>query len=199
MKERTREVAAFEIAVAVFERVEELDLAGPFEVLAAWARFSDRPITVRTVGEGLMRCAHGLQVTADVTWAELGRPDLLVMPGGGVSEIVSDDSYLTRLQAFAIGGSLMTSVCNGAIVYAEAGLLSGKRATTHWSDIELLKTYPNITVDEEARFVDEGMVVTAAGVSAGIDMALHLVARLESVEMAKRVRRFIQYDPRPPV
>lgn len=192
-------MATFDIAVAVFERVEELDFVGPYEVLAAWARFSERSITVRTVGDGAVRCAHGLQVTPEVTWAELGRPDLLVMPGGGVGEVAADQSYLARLNAFAEGGSLMTSVCNGAIIYAAAGLLSGRRATTHWSAVESLKAYPDIEVDEQARFVDEGTVVTAAGISAGIDMALHLVARFESVEMAQQVRRYLQYDPQPPV
>jgi transcriptional regulator GlxA family with amidase domain len=98
----------------------------------------------------------------------------------------------------AASGALMTSVCTGALVYAKAGLLDGRPATTHWSALERLGAY-DVQVDEESRFVDDGNVVTAAGVSAGIDMALHLVARLESVERAQVVRRYIQYDPQPPV
>ena len=94
----------------------------------------------------------------------------------------------------------MTSVCTGSLVYADAGLLDGRPATTHWANVDLLASLgQNIDVRPDDRFVDDGDVVTAAGVSAGIDMALHLVARLASVERAKEVRRGIQYDPEPPV
>jgi transcriptional regulator GlxA family with amidase domain len=95
-------------------------------------------------------------------------------------------------------GTLMTSVCTGALPFAAAGLLDGKPATTHWSALETLASY-GVEVRPDERFVDTGQVITAAGVSAGIDMALHLVARLDSVETAKEVRRYIQYDPEPPV
>jgi transcriptional regulator GlxA family with amidase domain len=94
----------------------------------------------------------------------------------------------------------MTSVCTGALVYAAAGLLRDRPATTYWSELGLLgELDPSIDVRADDRFVDSGEIVTAAGVSAGIDMALHLVARLHSVERAKQVRRYIQYDPAPPV
>jgi len=94
----------------------------------------------------------------------------------------------------------MTAVCTGALVYAAAGLLAGRPATTHWSAFDELSAIdPSVLADTEARFVDDGDVITSAGVSAGIDMALHLVARLESVAMARAVRREIQYDPAPPV
>jgi transcriptional regulator GlxA family with amidase domain len=94
----------------------------------------------------------------------------------------------------------MTSVCSGALVYADCGLLDGKPATTHWSVLGALGTLgTDIEVRPDDRFVDAGNVITAAGVSAGIDMALHLVARLHSVERAKEVKHNIQYDPQPPV
>jgi transcriptional regulator GlxA family with amidase domain len=94
----------------------------------------------------------------------------------------------------------MTSVCTGALAYADAGLLNGRPATTHWSALEDLEELGrNVDVRPEARFVDTGEVITAAGVSAGIDMALYLVARLHSEERAREVRRHIQYDPEPPV
>jgi transcriptional regulator GlxA family with amidase domain len=94
----------------------------------------------------------------------------------------------------------MTSVCTGALVYAAAGLLRNRPATTYWSELELLhKLEPSVDVRPDDRFVDSGEVITAAGVSAGIDMALHLVARLQSLKRAKDVRRYIQYDPAPPV
>ena len=94
----------------------------------------------------------------------------------------------------------MTSVCTGSLVYADAGLLDGSPATTHWGALDLLGDLgTDVTVRPDDRFVDDGSVVTAAGVSAGIDMALHLVARLHSPERAREVRRYIQYDPEPPV
>ncbi len=97
-------------------------------------------------------------------------------------------------------GTLMTSVCTGSLVYADAGLLDGRPATTHWAQLDLLGSLGrDIDVRADERFVDDGEVITAAGVSAGIDMALHLVARLHSVDRARDVRRYIQYDPEPPV
>jgi transcriptional regulator GlxA family with amidase domain len=192
----------FKIAVNLWDGVEELDFAGPYEVLTAWARDSEREITVRTVAESTepVRCSHGLQVVPDVSWDDVGELDLFVLPGGDTRPLVADDAFVQRVCDLAESGTLMTSVCTGALVFAKAGLLDGRPATTHWSALDRLGSLGNdIRVDAEARFVDDGNVVTAAGVSAGIDMALHLVARLESVERARAVRRYIQYDPQPPV
>jgi transcriptional regulator GlxA family with amidase domain len=190
----------FRIAIALWDGVEELDFAGPFEVLTAWSRMSERPISVRTVASSAatVRCAHDLRVVPDTTWADVGKLDLLVLPGGDTRPLQADDRFLERLRGVAGSGTLMTSVCTGALVYAKAGLLDGRPATTHWGALDRLADL-GVNVDREARFVDDGDVVTAAGVSAGIDMALHLVARLESVERAQEVRRYIQYDPQPPV
>ena len=188
------------IAVVLWDGVEELDFAGPYEVLTAWARESDRAITVRTVAESTepVRCSHGLRVLPDVAWRELGPIDVLVLPGGDSRPLVADDGFVQRMRDLAGAGTLMTSVCTGALVYGAAGLLAGRPATTHWSALDRLAAY-DVEVDVDARFVDDGDIVTAAGVSAGIDMALHLVARLESPERARSIRRYIQYDPQPPV
>ena len=188
------------IAVVLWDGVEELDFAGPYEVLAAWARESEREITVRTVAETTepVRCSHGLRVIPDVAWADVGHIDVLVLPGGDSRPLVADEAFVQRLRDLAGAGTLMTSVCTGALVYGAAGLLADRPATTHWSALDRLAAY-GVNVDAEARFVDDGDVVTAAGVSAGIDMALHLVARLESPERARLIRRYIQYDPQPPV
>jgi transcriptional regulator GlxA family with amidase domain len=191
-------MSTFEIGIGLYERVEELDFAGPYEVLTAWARSSERDIRVRTIADSdVIECSHGLKVIPDAKWDEVEHLDLLVTPGGNISVVQHDASFIGRLRDFADAGVLMTSVCNGALLYADAGLLTGKRAATHWGSVERLRQYEGVEVDESARFVDEGMVVTAAGVSAGIDMALHLVERLESGDMAKSVRRYIQYDPAP--
>ncbi|MDX6513934.1 MAG: hypothetical protein QOE36_3438 [Gaiellaceae bacterium] len=192
------------IAVALFEDAEELDFAGPWEVLAAWAeQFPQDGVEVLTVAESLepIRCAKGLRVLADTTWDELGAVDVFVYPGGrGTRPQLGDERIRTRLRGLSGAGTLMTSVCTGSLVYADAGLLDGRPATTHWGSLERLpKLGKDIEVRPDDRFVDTGEVITAAGVSAGIDMALHLVARLHSPERAREVRRYIQYDPEPPV
>jgi transcriptional regulator GlxA family with amidase domain len=125
----------------------------------------------------------------------------VLWPGGrGTRPMLGDAAIRERVRGLASQGALMTSVCTGSLVYADAGLLDGRPATTHWASLErLAELGAGIEVDAGARFVDDGDVVTAAGVSAGIDMALHLVARLQSRERAAEVRRYIQYDPEPPV
>jgi transcriptional regulator GlxA family with amidase domain len=192
------------IAVALFDGAEELDWAGPWEVLSAWASgWPDDGVEVFTVAESEepVRCAKGLQVLADHTWETAPALDVLVFPGGrGTRAQLGDESVRARLRELAGRGTLMTSVCTGSLVYADAGLLDGRPATTHWGSLEALGKLGNgVEVRPNDRFVDTGQVITAAGVSAGIDMALHLVARLHSPERAREVRRYIQYDPEPPV
>lgn len=163
----------------------------------------DDRVEVFTVADSLepIRCAKGLRVLADRTWAEAGPIDVLGYPGGrGVRAQLGQPHVRDRLRALARGGTLMTSVCTGSLAYADAGLLDGRAATTHWSAIDdLQRLGSEIDARPDDRFVDSGTVVTAAGVSAGIDMALHLVARLHSADRAREVRRQIQYDPEPPV
>lgn len=193
-----------DIGIAVFDGAEELDFAGPWEVLATWSQYwpedevkvftiarEDRPIT----------CAKGLRMLPDHTWDSSPEIDVLVYPGGqGTRRQVNDPEVHSWLDEVRSSGALMTSVCTGALVYAGAGMLNGRPATTHWGNFdELLAIDPTIEADKEARFVDDDDVITAAGVSAGIDMALHLVARLHSKERAADVRKAIQYDPDPPV
>ena len=192
------------IAVALFEDAEELDFAGPWEVLAAWAnQWPDDGVEVFTVAATTepVRCAKGMRVLPDHTWASAPAIDVLVYPGGrGSRRELADEQVLERLRGLRGDGTLMTSVCTGALVFAAAGLLRDRPATTWWGSLETLAELdPTIEVRADDRFVDSGEVVTAAGVSAGIDMALHLVARLHSVERAREVRRYIQYDPEPPV
>jgi transcriptional regulator GlxA family with amidase domain len=192
------------IGVALFEGAEELDWAGPWEVLSAWSSgWPDDGVEVFTVadGDGPVQCAKGLRVLADHTWETAPPLDVLVFPGGrGTRAQLGDEGVRTRMRGLSERGTLMTSVCTGSLVYADSGLLDGKPATTHWGSLDRLAELGNgIEVRPEDRFVDAGEVVTAAGVSAGIDMALHLVARLHSPERAREVRRYIQYDPEPPV
>jgi transcriptional regulator GlxA family with amidase domain len=193
------------IGILLFEGVEELDAVGPYEVLAAWARLSPddgwRTITVGVAGAGLVRGAKGLAMMPDVALADAGPIDLLVYPGGqGTRRLMDDGAHLAWLRQQAASPALTTSVCTGSLVLASAGLLHDRPATTHWGSLDTLAAIdPTIDVRPEARYVDDGDVVTASGVSAGIDMALHLVARLAGDERARQVRRYIQYDPEPPV
>jgi transcriptional regulator GlxA family with amidase domain len=191
----------FKIGIWVWNGVEELDFAGPYEVLTAWARMArdEREITVQLVAESTepITCSHGLRVIPDVALADLGPVDLFLHPGGQVGALLEDEEFQAHLRERA-ATTLMTSVCNGAMVYGRAGLLTGRPAATHWSAVESLAEL-GVDVDPDSRFVDDGTVVTSAGVSAGIDMSLHLVKRLDSEEAAKLVRRYIQYEPAPPV
>jgi transcriptional regulator GlxA family with amidase domain len=191
----------FRIGIWVWNGVEELDFAGPYEVLTAWARMAadERAISVQLVAQSTdpITCSHGLRVIPDVALADLGPVDLFLHPGGRVGELLEDEAFQEHLRVRA-SDTLMTSVCNGALVYGKAGLLTGRPAATHWSAVESLAEL-GVNVDPDARFVDDGDVVTSAGVSAGIDMALHLVKRLHSEEAAQLVRRYIQYEPAPPV
>lgn len=186
----------------MFENAEELDFVGPWEVLTAWRNLHPEDVEVVMVGDTTspVRCAKGMRVVPETTWGELGDVDVLVYPGGfGTRALLGDETVRARLRALAGQGTLMTSVCTGALVYADAGLLDGKPATTYWSDFdELLPLGRDIEPRPDDRFVDTGDVITAAGVSAGIDMALHLVGRLGSPDQARQVRRYIQYDPQPP-
>ena len=193
-----------QIGIALFDGTEELDWAGPWEVLAAWAQqWPDDDVEVFTVARRAepVTCAKGLRVLPDRTWEAATQLDVLVYPGGrGTRRELKDEDVLGWLRRTREDGTLMTSVCTGALVYAAAGLLEGRPATTYWSQLDYLgELDPTIDVRRNDRFVDSGDVITAAGVSAGIDMALHLVARLHSAERARQVRRYIQYDPEPPV
>lgn len=192
------------IGIAIFDGAEELDFAGPWEVLAFWSQYwPDDDVHVFTVSreDGPVTCAKGLRVLPDHTWDSAPAIDVLVFPGGQGTRVQVEDAAVHEwLWKIAGSGALMTSVCTGALVYAGAGFLKDRPATTHWENFdELMAIDASIKPDKESRFVDDGDVITAAGVSAGIDMALHLVARLHSVERARQVKRGIQYDPAPPV
>ena len=192
------------IGILLFDGVEELDAVGPWEVLSFWARRSPEDgYQVVTLSEsgGSVACAKGLTVEAQHSYSDVPALDVLVYPGGrGTRPHLEDQAQLDWVRSQREQVPLLTSVCTGSLVYAAAGLLQGRPATTHWAALDLLSELdPTVDVRPDDRFVDDGDVITAAGVSAGIDMALHLVDRLAGRERAKEVRRGIQYDPSPPV
>lgn len=195
--------SALRVGLVVFDDAEELDVVGPYEVLTAWAQASAlRPEVVMFSRDGHgIRCAKGLRLLPEAGADEVGPLHVLVHPGGqGTRPLTVDSTYLAWIRTLRAETPLMTSVCTGALVYAAAGLLAGRPATTHRDAFdELVALEPTVLADTEARFVDDGDLITSAGVSAGIDMALHLVSRLEGLEAARAVRWSIQYDPAPPV
>lgn len=190
--------------VLLFEDVEELDVVGPWEVLGFWAsHIATASVRVLAVGPrvGMVRGAKGLGLLADHAVDEAPPLDLLVHPGGdGTRALAKDSAHLEWLRALHERGTVLASVCTGSLVLAAAGLLAGRPATTHRSYLDkLAKTEPSADVRRAARFVDDGAVVTSAGVSAGIDMALHLVARYDGPEAAEATRSGIQYEAPQPV
>ncbi|WP_069163289.1 DJ-1/PfpI family protein [Nocardia altamirensis] len=192
------------IGLLLFPGVEELDAVGPWEVLAFWTQhFPDDGYTVFTfsLDGGLVTCAKGMRIEATYSFDTAPRRDVLIFPGGmGTRPMVNDEPMLEWTRAQRAVTPLITSVCTGSLVLAAAGLLAGRPATTHWKSLDRLADLdPTIEIRTEDRYVDDGDVITSSGVSAGIDMALHLVRRLASAERAAEVRRLIQYDPEPPV
>ncbi|MEW1996675.1 DJ-1/PfpI family protein [Streptomyces coelicoflavus] len=195
----------YRVTVLLFDGVEELDAFGPWETLRFWQELTDRDVVVRTASldGGPVRCSLGLAVTPDGAVDDSPRPDLLIHPGGsGIDQLRKDEAHLARMRSFADAGTLLASVCNGALVLAAAGLLAGLPATSHWSVLDDLASFPDVEVRTKQRWVDAGHIVTSAGISAGIDMALHLVARVEGAERAREVAHVLEYawadDTNPP-
>ena len=192
------------IGILLFSDVEELDAVGPWEVLAYWTQtFPDDGFDVTSLSDsgGLVRCAKGLVIEAAHSYADVPPLEVLVYPGGrGTFAKLDDENQLDWVRRIRDEIPLMTSVCSGSLVYAAAGLLKNRPATTHWGLLDHLgQLDPSIDVRQHERFVDDGDIITSAGISAGIDMALHLVKRLAGDERARQVRRGIQYDPEPPI
>ncbi|WNG45209.1 DJ-1/PfpI family protein [Archangium minus] len=192
------------IGIVLFDGVEELDFVGPWEVFTMAAKLKpDAGIEVRTVSKegGPVRCAKGLRVTPDGGFSDAPRFDILLVPGGdGRKREMNDERMLSWLRARSAEATWNTSVCTGAFLLHGAGLLAGRRATTHWSAVEELRTRAGkeLTVVEDVRFVRDGNVVTASGVSAGIDMALWLVGQVWDPAFARQVQRHMEYNPAPP-
>ena len=191
------------IGILLFDDVEELDAVGPWEVLAYWVNaFDGDGYSVSTVSRTgtPVRCGHGMVITPDCGFADAPQWEVLIHPGGkGAQARALDPEHLDWVRAQRERVPLMASVCTGALVYAAAGLLKGRPATTHWRALDRLSQLdPTVQPRPDERFVDDGDILTSAGVSAGIDMTLHLVGRLAGTERAQRIRHAIQYDPMPP-
>jgi transcriptional regulator GlxA family with amidase domain len=183
------------VAILIFDRLTALDAIGPYEVLS---RLPGAELTFVAKEAGPKRSDTGaLEITADASLDELKDPDLLLIPGGeGNRPLLADAEVLDWVRTAHEGTTWTTSVCTGALVLGAAGILDGLEATTHWAFLDRLREYGETPV--KRRVVEQGKVITAAGVSAGIDMALTLAARDVGDEFAKAIQLGIEYDPQPP-
>ncbi|MBW6437464.1 DJ-1/PfpI family protein [Actinoplanes hulinensis] len=184
-----------QLAIVLFERLTALDAIGPYEVLSRVPG-----LEVVFVGEraGSVRTEVGsLGLSVDATYAEVPRPDVILVPGGpGQNDHMTDGPMRRWLRDADATSTWTTSVCTGSLILAAAGLLDGRRATSHWLSLDGLAAFGAIPAEE--RVVRDGKYVTAAGVSAGIDMALTMVGEMAGATVAQAVQLGIEYDPHPP-
>lgn len=186
------------VAILIFPDVEVLDFCGPFEVFAVTDELNDRKLFhTFTVAEqpGPLLARNGLKVVPDHAFADCPKPDILVVPGGlGTRPLLNRPEVINWIRARAAAAEIAASVCTGSLLYAKAGVLDGQSATTHHLRHELLRELaPGARIVEDRRFLDNGHVVTSAGISAGIDMSLHLVARLHGAAVAENTARYMEY------
>jgi putative intracellular protease/amidase len=184
-----------DVAILIFDKLTALDAIGPYEVLQ---RLPGAEVKFVAAERGPVRTEQGmLGVVADYTMDEVTSADVLLIPGGiGTRPLVEDEPTLEWVRALDATSEWTTSVCTGSLLLGAAGLLQGKKATTHWRVLELLSHFGATPVSE--RVVVQGKVITAAGVSSGIDMALDLAARIAGDDVARAIQLGIEYDPQPP-
>ena len=192
------------VGIFVFPDAEVLDFAGPYEVFTTASRVFKRtnpslpePFTVFTIARevGTITARAGLVVQPDYTFENHPYIELLLIPGGIVKNELKTPDVAAWIARTSANAKLVASVCTGAFLLAQAGLLNNRTATTHWEDIpEMRALFPDVCIVEQRRWVDEGFVVTSAGISAGIDMSLHLVERLAGRELALRTARQMDFD-----
>lgn len=194
------------VSILVFPQVEVLDFAGPFEVFSVASRIAnsligiDTPFKVAIVGAsgGTVTARHGLGIVPHHGFGNAPDTDLLVVPGGIVTQPLDDSATLNWVRAEHDKAALTASVCTGAFILAKAALLGEMTVTTHWDDIDgLRQAHPELTVAENVPYVDNGRIVTSAGISAGIGMSLRLVARILGDDMAIATARRMEYDWQP--
>jgi transcriptional regulator GlxA family with amidase domain len=191
------------VAILMFNEVEVLDFAGPFEVFSVAARVAKRdddfafpPFAAALVSKsgGMVRARHGLDLAVNAALADTPAPDVMIVPGGVVTKPLGDETTLDWIRQAHRTSVITASVCTGAFLLAKAGLLDGLAATTHWEDIAGLRAAaPKTDVREGVPFVEQGKIITSSGISAGIEMSLHIVGRLAGEGLARRTARQMEY------
>lgn len=194
----------YNIGIFLFPEIEVLDFAGPYEVFTTATRVAARqnpqqePVfSVFSIAETQqpVRARAGLQFVPDFLIDAHPPIDLLIVPGGVVNAELEKLNVIDWIGRSATSTTITASICTGAFLLAKAGVLSSHKATTHWEDIDDLKNaFPSLNVIANVRWVDEGSVVTSAGISAGIDMSLHLVSRIVGMQLAERTARQMEFD-----
>jgi len=192
------------VAIFVFDQVEVLDFAGPYEVFTTAARLYARSQTqavplfeVFTLGQTRtpLRARAGLSIHPEYDFTQHPAIDVLIIPGGVISAELDKPAVIEWIKTTDAHSTLTASVCTGAFLLAQAGLLEQQRATTHWEDIDdFAALFPSVQVQTQARWVDAGKIVSSAGISAGIDMSLHLIERLAGRDLALRTARQLDFD-----
>lgn len=194
------------VGILVFDGVEVLDFAGPFEVFSVARALNstsdDGKLFVPLILAEESRIVHStgdLQIQPHHTINDHPPLDMILIPGGAGTRTLQDhEPVLAWIRTQSKIVSRTTSVCTGSLVLARTGLLDGKAATTHWGAIDMMReTFPTVTVEENVRFVDQGNIMTSAGVSAGIDMALWIVSDLHGADVARQTARTMEYDWQP--
>ncbi len=195
------------VGILIFPEVEVLDFCGPFEVFSVTRLDEERrredpsPFEVLLVAENAepVRATGGLRVLPDVTTNACPPLDVLVVPGGwGTRSEIKNERLLEWIAARGKTVETLTSVCTGAMLLGQAGLLDGRHATTHWRSLAWMReSFPTVTVEEKLHVVEDGHVLTSAGISAGIDMALRLVARYHGEAIARATARHMEYRYQP--
>jgi len=182
------------VGMLIFPRLTQLDMTGPYEVLA---RTPNSRVELVAHSMAPVKTDRGMQIVPTVTFANCPQLDVVMVPGGpGQQDLMEDEAVLEFLRRQALGVKYLTSVCTGSLVLGAAGLLKGRRATSHWAALEHLKPLGAIPVSEKV--VVDGNIVTGAGVTSGIDFALKLAAILEGEAAAREIQLQIEYDPDPP-
>ncbi len=187
------------VGILIFNEVEVLDFAGPFEVFSIAAKDNEKLFKVITISEDgeIVHARNGLKVQPDASFTQELDLDILIIPGGyGAEEIeIKNEKVIKWIKVQKEKVKILASVCTGAFLLAESGILDNKRATTHWMDISRLENeYPKINVIKNTRFVDESDIITSGGISSGINMSFHIVKKLFGVPIAEMTAKRMEYD-----
>ncbi len=191
---------SYTYGIYLYQQVAALDFVGPYDVfsLSTYLRGEGQVVTVAESKEPI-ECASGMTVMPQYDFDDVPDLDVVLVPGANnLEDAMENESVIDWLKQEATTAQFTTAVCTGALILQRAGLLNNKKATTHWQLIEELQKHPTTEVLPEMRYVRDGNIVTAQGISAGIDMALWLVGELHSPAHAREVRKILQYDPAPP-
>lgn len=199
-QEATEGQAKISVGIVLFDDVEVLDFAGPFEVFSITSKefMGEKVFDVSTIGETgkIISARNGLEVQPKYSFENAPHMDIIVVPGGmGTRREVNNPHMIAWIKERATTAQITSSVCTGSFLLAKAGLLDGKKATSHGGRLDALEQeFPEVTVVRGVKFVDEGHIVTAGGISAGINMAFAVVKRLAGLEAAKRTAKIMEYD-----